>query len=472
MSHPLWPSLLRWLHAHRMDTTPHALLVQPKQHPCHAGYGLFATATIPPNTPLFTVPASALISIRTLAPHYPKTIPNLSAVQLISLHLSLHRPLASDVSNDPLFGPYISIMPRDFDDHPFTWFLKQRTSQSSLDNIQERILQILPAYILRDLSKMADRFYLDRNRVLLYLVGTPSIHDFFPVFAPEAGAQDNFLWAWLCVNTRCIYHRFRPSRSDPDNLILCPVLDFANHTPIPPFTAPLSSQAEIWDAAPVSRLGDSFTLMSPATLTVSKDSELHLRYGAHPNRVLYVEYGFVNSFTFEDILNGTKHGEVDVQAEMERLIADKLELGDWLREKLEEEGYWGDWTMQSSPYPAHPSYRLITALRLCYMFDPSMTTIPPDAEQLVEEWRKTTLGLREDISPENEYSWRAALLGICEALSSDARQAIAKLSSGDFRPAESVSSVDALKNNAHILWEEQLHVAIAVAKCIENGVVF
>jgi hypothetical protein len=131
------------------------------------------------------------------------------------------------------------------------------------------------------------------------------------------------------VNTRCIYHRLKASQSDPDNLTLCPILDFANHTSVKPCMLP-SSQAEIWDASPVSKLGDNFTLMSPANVTIEAGTELYLTYGAHCNRTLFVEYGFVSQ---ED----QETGEVDIQDLMEPLFKDKPQF----MCRLQEEGYWG-----------------------------------------------------------------------------------------------------------------------------------
>jgi hypothetical protein len=129
-----------------------------------AGLGMFARSSSEPQTPLFTIPASALINIKTLSPHYPRK-PSLNATQLISLHLAIHRPKNNQESSDHLFGPYISIMPRDFDFHPLTWLILRETGQvapPSLDHLPPRVLEAV--------RLLAERFKKDWKSVRVYLV--------------------------------------------------------------------------------------------------------------------------------------------------------------------------------------------------------------------------------------------------------------------------------------------------------------
>lgn len=92
----------------------------------------------------------------------------LTATQLVSLHLSLFRPEKGAESPDPLFGPYISILPRQFDSHPLTWLVtRQRTSCSPHE---EFLLKTLPPSATEALNKLASRFYADWNTICDYLV--------------------------------------------------------------------------------------------------------------------------------------------------------------------------------------------------------------------------------------------------------------------------------------------------------------
>jgi hypothetical protein len=87
----------------------------------------------------------------------------LSATQLISMHLFLHRPGKSGISQDVRFGPYISILPKHFVGHPLTWIiLPSLETQFLLDNL-------IPV-ARRALNEMAGKFYKDWEVVSCFLV--------------------------------------------------------------------------------------------------------------------------------------------------------------------------------------------------------------------------------------------------------------------------------------------------------------
>jgi len=145
----------------------------------------------------------------------------------------------------------------------------------------------------------------------------------------------------LLVNTRCVYYRVRESPSDPDNLTLCPILDFANHTTSSTYMVPARRLDDARKDASWSKTGGDFTLSSPSDINTEMGEELYLRYGAHPNATLFVEYGFVTNVSQAVIASGEYSGEVDVQTSVEALFNDKGELGKNMKEILEKEGYWG-----------------------------------------------------------------------------------------------------------------------------------
>ena len=140
------------------------------------GYGLFAAREIAPSTPLFTIPAAALLNSLSLSRHYPKSKPNISAVQLISLHLLLHRPGPEGTSLDPLFGPYLSTLPQNFDTHPLVWHLKRN------DGTRKWVVDSLPVYVQRDLERVAKSFQKDWKQVRSYLVSVSDPFSFFSFF--------------------------------------------------------------------------------------------------------------------------------------------------------------------------------------------------------------------------------------------------------------------------------------------------
>ena len=113
------------------------------------------------------VPPSALANVKTLAPLYPGS-KRLSAHQLISLHLYLHKPLDSTKeSPDSLFGPFISILPREFDSHPLTWVIQQNMGGDT----ESPFLALLPRSTRSILNALAERFQRDSDVVITYLVG-------------------------------------------------------------------------------------------------------------------------------------------------------------------------------------------------------------------------------------------------------------------------------------------------------------
>lgn len=131
-----------------------------------------------------------------------------------------------------------------------------------------------------------------------------------------------------------MYQRLKSSRSDPDNLTLCPILDFANHRASNYHVQPRPSDAETWDAAPHRRLGDNLTLIVSPGIYVEAGQELFLQYGAHSNVTLYAEYGFALPITKDLPL------EVDLHDIIEGILS-KSPVGTETKVILEQERYWG-----------------------------------------------------------------------------------------------------------------------------------
>jgi hypothetical protein len=193
--------------------------------------------------------------------------------------------------------------------------------------------------------------------------------------------------AHILVNTRCVFHRLEPSSSHENNMTLCPLLDFLNHTNLARRSVTLANAAY--------RRPRNMTLTTPATV-FDAGEELYLKYGSHPNRTLFVEYGFIiggKELPATDELElDAPLLEADIQTEIEDLLhllpSSQFEL---IKTTLEKEGYWGDWTLHLSPSPPHPSYRVIACLRLYS-------------------------GKGDRISELNEIHWRASLSDICKRI--------------------------------------------------------
>lgn len=97
------------------------------------------------------------------------------------------------------------------------------------------------------------------------------------VYAAQLTKQD-FLYAWLLVNTRSFYHTTRQTAKRPkeDHMVLQPVADLFNHSPAG------------WCAGAFTASAFTITAREPH----AAGQELFIQYGPHGNDFLLVEYGF------------------------------------------------------------------------------------------------------------------------------------------------------------------------------------
>jgi hypothetical protein len=126
------------------------------------------------------------MNIRTLVGLYPKARPKLTATQIMSLHLLLHRPNSpSDPSKDAVFGPYISVLPSNFDAHPLTWFIRPRDPQTECESLEigHDLLENTPKGVVNTLEGVAKRFHQDWERIRQYLVSRA--HPGLEISAPQ-----------------------------------------------------------------------------------------------------------------------------------------------------------------------------------------------------------------------------------------------------------------------------------------------
>ncbi|KAJ3814270.1 SET domain-containing protein [Lentinula aff. lateritia] len=435
-----WRNLLSWLNDHGMDTSEHFLLVERRlTYPEH--YGLYAKKALSLKTMLFTIPRTALLNRKTLSSYYGIATKSLSAMQMISLHLLLHRPLSGRESLDPLFGPYISTLPQNFDYHPLSWTIKRNIGPS---------LDILPPDAFWALQDLSSKFRNDLAAVSSFILEATSK-------APSEFVEDNeslvhdYLWAWLNVNTRCVYYQIKNSPSDPDNITLCPILDFANHSShLPCMTPPSPGDGNLR-----SNLYRDFSLLSPSDSSVDADSELHLQYGAHCNRVLFIEYGFVLSLN--SIPEDQRTLEVNVDDIVEALVVEKGETGVWMKSVLILDNYWRDWTMHYASGSAFPSYRLVIALRLISVFPSG--PLPSSSEEMLRPWKNVVLGNCDKLSSNLENAWRNILRNVCITVIERASTAL-------------VTPEVKVHDCVVALWAEERFVAERILDLIKNGEIF
>ena len=100
------------------------------------------------------------------------------------------------------------------------------------------------------------------------------------------------------------------------------------------------SDSDSWNVR--SKAKDPFQFLATEHIAeVDVDKEICLRYGGHSNQSLFVEYGFANVASCEDMKSGKYPAEVDVQPIVVDLFKGKGSVGTWMQTILKNEGYWG-----------------------------------------------------------------------------------------------------------------------------------
>jgi hypothetical protein len=126
--------------------------------------------------------------------------------------------------------------------------------------------------------------------------------------------------------------------------------------------------------------------------------------------------------------------------------------------------------MEVSPLPAHPSYRLITALRLYHVLPPQVKDIPSNFPILLDEWRNTTLGKQDVISEDNERLWRDCLMHICAEIMVRAGEGLSKIKK--LEEGGSMDWLESVKRFVETLWKEENYVAQEVMKSLQANIDF
>lgn len=127
-----------------------------------------------------------------------------------------------------------------------------------------------------------------------------------------------------------------------------------------------------------------------------------------------------------------------------------------------------DWTIHSMPEPAHPSFRLISALRLYHAIPQARIMPSHEDDNCIRTWRDTISGHCDTISPVNESSWRETLDKLCLDIDNETRVYLDNLNKvGRGWPID--SWVHHVRRCLLMLWREQQHVAWCVHQSLEKG---
>ncbi|KAH3670013.1 hypothetical protein OGATHE_002826 [Ogataea polymorpha] len=283
--------LVHWLEG---DSQRPAALISSKLHVNKVdvtGRSLVANSKIAKNEPLITVPHSYLLNYVTILKHLEKSanwdspinstnyiyVPEgpidpiyanfelskllqLSSFQLVSLYLVLEKQ-----KPESYWKPFIDVLPSisELDGMPMIWALQN-----------DPIFDLLPNSIKEHSKAQQEKFLSDYNAVQEFLLvagldGTSLV------------PQDDFLWAWVCCNSRCLYMEL-PEILDKqleDNFTLVPFVDFINHAPEDHCSVSISSTK-------------GFQVTS-GSRPYGNGDQIFFSYGAHSDEFLLCEYGFM-----------------------------------------------------------------------------------------------------------------------------------------------------------------------------------
>lgn len=286
------------------------------------GRSVITTGPLRAGTKIIEIPRRKLLNFQTLAGDYPSCWNGLTSHQLIALYICVRDPKSEK------WSAFIDCLPtwQELSTMPITW--------------QEEKLKDLKGSVCRYVEKQKLKFESDYEAVCNMSTFSSALP------APD---RQSFLWAWLCVNTRCIYMSLGLPKES--NLTMAPYVDYLNH----------SDNEE--ETVNVSITSKSMVVTTTKNYNEA-GQEVYLSYGAHDNCFLLCEYGF--------ILHENKWNYLDITEELTHLLnSDQKSV-------LNDLGYLGEYTINGQG----PSFR--TEIALACLQEHHITHIPRRLQAMVE----------------------------------------------------------------------------------------
>lgn len=272
----------------------------------------------------------------------------LTSHQILSLFLLLERKRELN----SWWKKFVDCLPEleAYDNIPMTWNLK---CASTAD---QKLFKNLPKSVILHSEKQLKQFNSDFTKIasLLLPLGVKII-------------EKEFLWAWMAVNTRCLYFKlpsylplFHNQYADTSNITMVPFVDYINHL------------SDYYNAeAKFTKSGYEVN----TTDSIQKNDYLWFSYGPHSDLVLQCEYGFSLSQVkyMDDRVGCTSlnpYNTIDITEIITKLLKNpkKKNALNWIKQS----GYFEDYTLgfESSSEPGSvdfeiktvPSYRTRVAI--------------------------------------------------------------------------------------------------------------
>ncbi|KAG0250473.1 SET domain-containing protein 4, partial [Mortierella polycephala] len=320
----------------------------------NTGRGMMATKNIKAGEVIVQVPERNLVTMKSLQSIYGARINRFGKKVNSHMIIALHIALLVQTGEKSGWQPYLRMLPKRFNTMPVRY--------------PPELLELLPQNAQAHVCKQRAKIMADYKCTMDFLQSNNDL-------LTRPLEYDDYEWAWLVVNTRCIYLDAKKQVA-ADNIALAPMLDFLNHT---------------HDAKTEGFFCNKTKSYQIRTLKpYKKGDQVFINYGPHDNCFILVEYGFVtpnNPYNFvsvdKDFLQLTIPGETSSAKK------DKMELLDFA-------GYFGDYVLHRDDV----SFRLLSGMRLRLINPFHMSSA---ATQLaIAQWHNVVNGELDQISPENE----------------------------------------------------------------------
>ncbi|EIE75945.1 hypothetical protein G6F46_003387 [Rhizopus delemar] len=331
---------------------------------------MMATEDIEAGEVIVSVPRNFLITNESLTKLYGTH--SLSPHQLLALHLVL---LTRDKQS--WWKPYTDLLPMHFNTMPV--------------NYPSELLSHLPNSLKQETMQQKDNIHTDYVTCLKFCKSKQ---------LPQDITAEEFKWAWLCVNTRCIHMTVPDYLAKGENIALAPMLDFLNHTTEAKIESGFNIRTQRFEIK---------------TLTAYKKGEqVYINYGPHDNLAMLKEYGFVlNENIYNFVLLDDEIWSLYSEVESKKGLKIKKEI-------LEGSGYAGDYSIKKNEI----SFRLMAALRLLALDG----TTNSGFDRRVMDWHDVVMGQIEYINSDNERKAYLMLESVCKQLAVKAKNELHVLS--------------------------------------------
>lgn len=297
-------ALVKWLGGNVTENLGSGAFISPKisvRDVPGSGRGIYAESDIGTQEELVRIPVSFLLNFTTAVAHITKHNPlvtlvdphyqhihvpstasdkitdwyaqldldillGLSSFQLLAIYLVLEKERGAA----SFWKPFIDMLPA--------------IEELSLAPVVWKVLQVphcddLWRMLSRSARKHAESVVARFEKDYAVVCDLPSV----PAFE-----RLSFLWAWMCINSRCLYMLMPQAKDTSDNFTMAPYVDFLNH---------LNE-----DQCGIKIDPHGFHVLTSSAY--KPQEELYFSYGPHSNEFLLCEYGFTlphNKWNYIDI---------------------------------------------------------------------------------------------------------------------------------------------------------------------------